>query len=258
MLTDTYFLRIVFGVNERLEETSGGLRIGSLFSGIGGLELGLERAGVGKTSWQCEIDPFCRQVLAKHWPNVTRYEDVREVHTCPDVDLLCGGFPCQDVSSAGKRAGLAGARSGLWREYLRIVRQVRPHFVVVENVTSGAKLWLPFVRGDLEALDYRTRALAIAAADVGAPHLRRRIFVVADLGLARLQGTRAPKETEERARLATEGWRTSQPDMVRVVHGVPRRLDRPNQRIKALGNSVVPQCAFVVGLVIKQMLAERT
>ena len=93
--------------------------IGSLFSGIGGLELGLELAGVGHTVWQVECDPFCRQVLAKHWPKTERFDDVRNVgkHNLKYVDVICGGFPCQDISYAGKGAGLAGKRSGLWYEY---------------------------------------------------------------------------------------------------------------------------------------------
>lgn len=155
------------------------LTIGSLFSGIGGLELGLERSGIGHVVWQCEIDPFCRAVLAKHWPTVRRFVDVTQPRRWPLVDLVCGGFPCQDVSSAGKRRGLGGRRSGLWHHFASVVRQVRPRFVVVENVASGAKAWLPTIRRDLRRLGYRTRALGIAASDVGAPHLRRRVFVVA-------------------------------------------------------------------------------
>jgi site-specific DNA-cytosine methylase len=138
-------------------------------------------AGLGPVRWQCEIDSFCRRVLAKHWPSVERHEDVRSVGrgTLENVELICGGFPCQDVSSAGRQAGLSGERSGLWYEYLRIVGELRPRYVVVENVASGQKLWLPEVRRGLEALGYRTRAFSLSAFDVGAPHLRRRVFVVA-------------------------------------------------------------------------------
>lgn len=247
------------------------LTIGSLFSGIGGLELGLERAGLGPVLFQVEKDPFCRAVLAKHWPDVPRFEDVREVGAeLPRVDLLCGGFPCQDVSSAGARAGLGGERSGLWFEYRRIIEAIRPSFVVVENVESGARLWLRPVREQLCGLGYRTRALGIAASDVGAPHRRRRIFVVAhadregkpprsvDAEVARapaphadVAGVRAngpAVEGEERRR----PWTEPQPPMVRVVHGVSRAVDRARRR--ALGNAVVPQCAEVVGRVIVAML----
>ena len=110
------------------------MRIGSLFSGIGGLELGLERAGCGEVVWQCEADPFARRVLAKHWPGVPIYGDVRSMGAwlpVPDVDIICGGFPCQDISTAGKGAGLDGTRSGLFFELARIVRVVRPRYLVL-------------------------------------------------------------------------------------------------------------------------------
>jgi hypothetical protein len=119
----------VGGANAAESVEGGGrvsLTIGSLFSGVGGLELGLEWAALGPVVWQCEIDPFCRAVLAKHWPNATRYEDVTIEREWPRVDIICGGFPCQDISTAGRGVGLDGARSGLWYTYLRIVRQIRP------------------------------------------------------------------------------------------------------------------------------------
>lgn len=156
--------------------------IGSLFSGIGGLELGLERAGLGPVAWQVEIEPYCRAVLARHWPSVDRsVEDVRNARASNllPVDVICGGFPCQDVSSAGKRAGLAGAKSGLWFEFRRIIGELRPAGLVIENVASGAAAWLPQISADLADLGYRARALGISAADVGAPHRRARVFVVA-------------------------------------------------------------------------------
>lgn len=175
--------------------------IGSLFSGVGGLELGLEAAGFGPVAWQVEMDPFCREVLAKHWPNADQGTfDVRDAGaaTLAPVDLICGGFPCQDVSAAGKRAGLEGARSGLWYEFARVVAELRPAFVVVENVASGAKRWLPTVRSRLCELGYDTAALAVSAADVGAPHRRARIFVVgvadADRQGQRQQGRPIPDE----------------------------------------------------------------
>jgi DNA (cytosine-5)-methyltransferase 1 len=230
------------------------MRIGSLFSGIGGLELGLEWSGLGDVVWQVEIDPFCRSVLEKHWPNVTRREDVKECnrHNLPPVDVLCGGFPCQDVSSAGKGAGLSGERSGLWYEYLRIVGELRPRIVIVENVASGAKRWLCPVRGGLRTLGYRTRAIRVSAQDVGAPHLRKRIFVVAYAERVQLrdeqgriggpgrQGAPEPRDTGS-------PWET-RPAIRRVDNGVSRRMDRA--RLKALGNAVVPQCAEVVGKII--------
>jgi len=155
--------------------------IGSLFSGIGGLELGLERAGLGAVAWQVECDPFCLRVLARHWPHAKRFDDVQTVGAANllPVDGICGGFPCQDVSSAGRRAGLDGARSGLWFEYRRLVEELRPRWCVVENVTSGERAWLPRVQHDLVSAGYRTKAIRLGAVDVGAPHRRQRTFVLA-------------------------------------------------------------------------------
>lgn len=269
--------------------------IGSLFSGIGGLELGLERAGLGPVAWQVEKDAFCRSVLAKHWPNVTRYTDVCEVGSAQlaPVDVLCGGFPCQDVSSAGARRGLSGERSGLWFEYLRIASELRPRVVVVENVASGKKLWLPAVRAGLEAIGYRVRAFALSAADVGAPHLRRRIFVVARAdGIelreqpgrgcgahgageapARVDGQAGPSRDADRdgqSALSEHGevagvrgvagnapaWAPA-PDLRRMDDGVPDRVDRA-RRLKSLGNAVVPSCAEAIGRMILDSTDKRS
>lgn len=157
------------------------MRIGSLFSGIGGLELGLERAGLGSVAWQVEIEPYPRAVLKKHWPSAVRHDDVRAVgaHNLEPVDVICGGFPCQDISNAGKRAGLDGARSGLWFEYLRIVRELRPLVVVAENVAALRRRGLPVVVAGLEEAGYRVVVHQVSAADVGAPHLRKRLFICA-------------------------------------------------------------------------------
>lgn len=157
------------------------LTIGSLFSGIGGLELGLEMAGFGPVCWQVEKDPFRQIVLAKHWPNAERFADVCTVGAgnLVRVGIVCGGFPCQDVSGAGKGAGLAGERSGLWREFARVVGEIRPGWVVVENVKSGAGRWLDAVARELEELGYAALPVPVSARDVGAPHIRERLFIVA-------------------------------------------------------------------------------
>jgi DNA (cytosine-5)-methyltransferase 1 len=153
---------------------------GSLFSGIGGIDLGLERAG-WRCAWQVEIDGYARRVLAKHWPDVPRFRDVREVGTAElaRVDLIAGGFPCQDVSVAGSRAGLAGQRSGLWREYRRIVAELAPSLVLIENVPGLVTNGLRDVLWDLAALGYACEWDIVPAAALGAPHLRERLFVVA-------------------------------------------------------------------------------
>ena len=156
------------------------MKIGSLFSGIGGLELGLEWSGLGETLWQVENDEYCRTILEKHWPGIRRLRDVREAgkHNLEPVDLICGGFPCQDVSAAGKGAGLRGARSGLWAEFYKIVHELEPEWVIVENVASGATRWVDTIRGGLELIGYETFPIPLSATHCGAPHLRRRVFVV--------------------------------------------------------------------------------
>jgi DNA (cytosine-5)-methyltransferase 1 len=260
------------------------MAIGSLFSGIGGLELGLEWAGLGPVLWQVEINPFCRSVLARHWPEVIRHEDVRTVGSAclAPVDLICGGFPCQDVSSAGKGAGLAGERSGLWREFARVIDEMRPRWVVVENVASGAQRWVDAVVRDLERTGYDSLPVPLSASDVGAPHRRARIFVVAhangereparavdaEVGRTPAPATADAHGAELRqqpgggggadgrgAALAPKhrqhaGW-PAQLDLVPPVRGVPGRV------VRALGNSVVPQCAEVIGYVVRE-LAEAT
>lgn len=246
------------------------LTIGSLFSGIGGLELGLERAGLGPVLWQVERDTFCQRVLAKHWPTVERHEDIQTVRVSQlrAVDLICGGFPCQDVSSAGQRKGLGGARSGLWWEFARVVKEARPRFVIVENVASGATRWLCSVRSNLHQLGYRTRALGIAASDVGAPHARKRIFIVAYANKDRKHAGAKHAEVAVASSIASDvdgiapgrtarpnrqsAWTETEPAMVRVADGLPKGLDTARKR--ALGNAVVPQCAQIVGEVIRQML----
>lgn len=165
----------------------GKLRVLSLFAGIGGFDLGLERTGGFETVAFCEIDPFCRRVLAKHWPNVRQYEDVRELTA--DVlardgivaDVICGGFPCQGVSEAGLRTGLQDERSGLWREYSRIIGEVRPEVVLVENVSELLRdgYGMGEVLGDLAQIGYDAEWHSIPALAVGADHIRERVWIVA-------------------------------------------------------------------------------
>ena len=329
------------------------LTIGSLFSGIGGLEMGLEMSGLGPVLFQVEKDEYCLKILEKHWPGVKRFKDVKEVtaETASRVDILCGGFPCQDVSAAGKGAGLGGSRSGLWYEFARIVGELRPEWVVVENVASGGNRWVDAVRGDLEREGYTTLPVPLSAADVGAPHLRRRVFIVGhqpvadssgpgrqqkprstygneeknegrpeeqdhvlecdgqgnragqvpgDVANSHRESQRRPEEQTDssgnrgKTRLVFEErgagldgrragekmanpdvsphnqgisqsnfgpvqgefeeerdsnpW-TVEPDVGRVAHGVPSRVDR----LRCLGNAVVPQVAEVIGYLIQEL-----
>lgn len=202
------------------------MTFGSLFAGIGGLDLGLERAGF-ECRWQVEIDPYARRVLAKHWPDVARWDDVRTFppdvadaeciggesrgiggivgcqagageedgsqrkrHGSPiddrgpadsrwSVDLICGGFPCQDISFAGKGAGLAGERSGLWSEFARVIGVLAPRYVLIENVAALLVRGLDQVLGTLASLGYDAEWHCLPATAVGAPHIRDRVFIVA-------------------------------------------------------------------------------
>lgn len=152
-----------------------------LFSGIGGFSLGLERSGGFETVAFCEISAPCRHLLATHWPEVPIYEDVKtlKAEALGEIDAICGGFPCQDISLAGKGAGLAGERSGLWREYARLIGELRPRFVIVENVSALLVRGFGTVVGDLAALGYDCWWDCIPASAVGAPHRRDRLWIVA-------------------------------------------------------------------------------
>lgn len=245
-----------------------GLSIGSLFSGIGGLELGLEWAGLGRTVYQVERDPFCREQLERNFPGVPLWGDVEHVdpRKLPPADLVCGGFPCQDLSVAGvagARAGLQGSRSGLWSHMARIVEGSRPEWVVVENVAHGWERWVPGVRRDLDRLGYATLPLPLEARTVGAPHERPRLFVLAHahrfalrLVEQRLSGGRPGElreEGQEEPLVHGErpGWGAEPPPLA-VAHGVPRGLGVHYYR--AVGNAVVPQVAEVVGWVIRELI----
>ncbi len=234
------------------------MKIGSLFSGIGGLELGLEWAGVGHTVWQVEREPFCRDELAKSWPDAKRYDDVCTVgaHNLEPVDVICGGFPCQDISYAGKGAGLSGARSGLWYEFARIVGELGPKHVVVENVAALLGRGMGEVLGTLSDLGYNAEWSVVSACSVGASHPRARVFILAyanreQLGDGRGYGNREESDCgrdDYRARGPVDEERpkwSKESDVDRILDGVSSRLDRA--RNKALGNAVVPQVAEVVG-----------
>ncbi len=151
-----------------------------LFSGIGGFSLGLERAGM-RTVGFCEINEFCREWLAQQWPRVPIHEDIRALDGAQyaGADLVCGGFPCQDISSAGNGAGLAGGRSGLWFQMLRVIRECRPTWAVIENVTALRTRGADRVLGDLEESGYTCWPVVVGADDIGASHRRKRVWIIA-------------------------------------------------------------------------------
>jgi DNA (cytosine-5)-methyltransferase 1 len=261
---------------------------GSLFSGIGGLDLGLERSGM-KLKWQVEKEEYERRVLEKNWPDVKRFADVRECgfHNLEPVDLIAGGFPCQDVSFAGKRKGLGGDRTVLWSEFARIIRELRPKWVLAENVpgllSSDSGRFFGKILGDLASIGYDAEWDCIPAGAFGAPHLRYRLFVVAYRSIERT-GTipirsRRQNKTKSNINGNCKGmdanadgkgqvqswtfrikkkkpffescgnwrqWWRSEPELGRVVHGIPYRVDR----IRGLGNSIVPQVAEWHGILI--------
>jgi len=158
------------------------LTFGSLFAGNGGIDLGFERAGL-VCKWQVEIDDYAQKVLAKHWPEVHQERDIRQcgVHNLKYVDVIAGGFPCQDISYAGRGAGLDGERSGLFFEAIRVDRELQPRFVVLENVAALLTRGLDRVLGTLAEIGYDAEWHCIPAAAVGAPHIRDRVFVIGTL-----------------------------------------------------------------------------
>lgn len=240
---------------------SGKLKVLDLFSGIGGFSLGLERTGGFETVAFCEIEEFPQKVLKKNWPSVPIFEDVRKMdgNEYGTVDVVAGGFPCTQTSVAaaihGKREGLQGKESGLWFEYLRVVRTVRPLWVIVEN-PGGVRAYESEISGGLEGIGYRVSRLEIKASDCGLPHIRRRYFYVANRNGQRLEITRQPEppSTCWATRLAATGgnWLKRTPGIVGEFVGLPNRVDR----VKSLGNTVVPAKVEIIGKAIMRHEAE--
>lgn len=282
-----------------------------LFSGIGGFALGFLWAGI-ETVQFVEVDPYCRQVLAKNFPGVPCHDDIHAFNARPlrgKVDIVCGGFPCQPYSVAGQRRGAADDRA-LWPEMLRIIKECQPAWIVAENVAGFIGMGLDSVFSDLETAGYEATAFVIPACAAGAPHRRDRVWIVghanrhrqstgtindemavvrdvADAAGGRCGGT-AGREIQQPGRAEIVGtgeavahtngagrqeqypaaqpaiaghgpWRftaagydwPAEPEVGRVAYGVPRRVDR----IKALGNAVVPQITAMIGAAI--LAAER-
>lgn len=234
------------------------LRVLDLFSGIGGFSLGLERTGGFETVAFCEIEPYCRRVLEKHWPSVKQYDDVRTLTADTlardgiAVDVICGGFPCQDISAAGKRAGLAGERSGLWREFARLVRELGPRFVVMENSAEMLGNGLGNVLGDLASFGFGATWECLPAAVLGAPHGRDRIWIIAySEKVAWLHEPDIGKElrrwlSDDKTSWPACPWGAPEAAVCRVDDGIPNRVDATG----ALGNAVVPIFPELIGKAI--------
>ncbi|MFE3016706.1 DNA cytosine methyltransferase [Streptomyces sp. NPDC059256] len=245
------------------------LAVLSLFSGIGGLELGLERAGM-RTVGQVEINPYCQRVLAHHWPEVPRHDDVRttlawwDSQPRPGVDVVAGGFPCQPFSLAGKRLGTTDER-WMWPAMADVVRRLRPRYVVLENVgdlvrDADAFGW---ILGDLADCGFDAVWAVLSAPQFGAPHAaRKRLYLVAHP--PRLHGTqrnRLDQGRDRRSPLTTGGlpglplaarresaqaWLATQPDVDLLVDGLPGRVDQ----LAAYGNAVLPVAGEHIGHLI--------
>ena len=280
------------------------MKLLDLFSGIGGFSLaaewvwGEELEIVGFV----EIDKYCQKVLKKHWPNVPIWNDIKTFHYDGEVDLITGGVPCQDISIAGKGAGIEGEKSGLWSEYKRIIGECRPEFALIENVPALTYRGLDRILCDLAEIGYNAEWQCISASEMGSWHKRERIWIVAypneinsnarcselyrkrdDKGIQ--SGNRSflesatlgetisdteceglerqwkPRENSEigrdKSRVFTEGsckdrtryWQ-SEPELGRVAHGIPDRVDR----LKSLGNAIVPQVAYIIMQQLKQYI----
>ncbi len=223
------------------------LTMGSLFAGIGGFDLGFERAGF-KTVWQVEINEYCRKVLERHFPDAERYADIREcgVHNLKPVDVICGGFPCQPFSSAsaGRKRGIADDRF-LWPEMCRIIDGLRPRWIICENVTHFDGVGLEQVVSDMEGIGYEVLpTLEIPACAVGHDHRRARLWILAySNGNGQSGG----------AKYAEVAILPQRPDHSRGLgeeDGISTRVDR----LTALGNAVVPQIPELIARRLKELL----
>ena len=283
-----------------------------LFSGIGGFSLGLESAGLVETVAFCDFDQYCQKVLKKNFPGVPVYGDVKELNHdklkadgIDQIDIITGGYPCQPFSVAGRKKGEEDPRH-VWPEMFRLIQELRPTWVIGENVGGHIKLGLDSVLENLESEGYSARTFSISASSIGANHKRERVWIIANLAnsqrLGRAEGTKKSEElTREKSSdqfdnrsegrieskpsqvmADSEGsnrneheinrehgkassqeifgngssisgvsaWWSVEPSVGRVAHGVPDRVDR----LKCLGNSVVPQIPYVIGLSLKKII----
>jgi DNA (cytosine-5)-methyltransferase 1 len=259
------------------------VKIGSLFAGIGGFELGLERAiPNSKAIWQVEQNTFCQGVLRKHWPEATIFDDVRTVgaHNLQSIHLLCGGFPCQDISVAGKQRGIHDSeKSSLWWEMHRIISELRPRIVCLENVANVLSLGGSAVVGSLAEIGYDCEWTVVrSGSDFGAPHHRARWFCVAyPSGSFAQRRTKKPWSMGQKGKtqLGFAGrknmstlwnskresdWRGvgTESAICRMDDGIPAGMDSTQhnrirkERLKALGNAIVPQASEWLGRQIVQ------
>ena len=255
-----------------------------LCSGIGGFALGFQWAGLSKPVMFCDVEPWCRKVLAKHWPDVPIEEDVKvlanEPERIPECTILTAGYPCQPFSQAGKRRGAEDDRH-IWPYINEIVAQKRPAWAVFENVYGHLSMGIDEVLLDLEGQGYATRTFIVPACGVDAPHKRDRIWIIARLVEDATSSKRTARAKESRAfsegnadgrepdhaggsgenvadaqgarfggcKVRKKSVWLPEPSVGRVAHGIPRRVDR----LRGLGNAIVPQIAMQIGLTIREL-----
>ena len=224
------------------------MTFGSLFSGIGGMDLGLERAGM-ECRWQVENNPDAIRCLERHWPNVRRYGDIRTVGPeLERVNVIAGGFPCVDISAAGRQAGIDAERSGLWFQYARLIRLLRPDIAIIENVARLLVSGMDRVLGELAASGYDAEWQVLPARGFGAPHYRARVFILAYPSGSRLEGIYEACrgiDLQSTTRDLRRQW-DAEPELDRVANGLSRWVDGKAALI-GLGNAVVPQVAQWIG-----------
>lgn len=185
------------------------LNVLDIFSGIGGFSIGLEAIGMQTVAF-CEISPFCRKILTRHWPSVPIFPDITIIHkedlkTLPKIDVIAGGFPCQDISVAGKQKGIEAKRSGLWKEFARLINEIRPKYAIIENVANLRSQGLIRVLQDLWEIGYDAEWHCIPASAFGAPHRRDRIWIIAHPACIGKVGLSIGKEeTESEPRVGSE------------------------------------------------------
>ena len=236
-----------------------------LFAGLGCFSLGLERAGMRAAAF-CENDDHCQRVIRRHWPDVPIYDDIRDLTgeiirgDRLKIDVITMGFPCQDISSSGPKTGIDGERSGLWREGFRLVCEIRPQFVIVENSSEINVRGLGDLLGALASIRYDAEWARISLLSIGAPHNRDRTYLVAYPAGERQQEQgrylkslhSAPDAYREADRLVDAVQGKSLPFVCRGHDGAPEELER---RLRAIGNSNGPQIPEMIGRAIMEAAA---
>ena len=233
-----------------------------VFEGIGAFSLAAQRCGI-KTEWTCEINHWRKKILRKQFPDVKQHNDIRKLSYPPPVDVLTGGFPCQDISVAGNFTGIIGEQSRLWYEYIRVIHEVGPRYVIIENSVQLKSKGLEFILYDLAKAGYDAQWQVLSAEQFGYPHKRERLFIVAyaaEIG----RGQKRPVQIFQKITDVLERpyrqivlpmqikrikWDSDSSD-VRMCHGLSARMDRT--RISAIGDAIIPDIAeYILKCIIK-------